>query len=136
VAPVVRRKLHDGTSPIVVKDGPWQQQHDELWDLLVPSSGPAATVQGEVIRLSGRLDREINGNGGANWNEQFREMARALLAYVRSGAPLSAPELASAGEIVDELVRRATGDLDRLSELAVAWVLRNPNPMPLTKPTI
>lgn len=135
VAPVARRKMHDGTSPIVVKDGPWRQQHEELWDLLVPASGPAATVQGEVIRISGRLDREINGNGGANWYEQFREMARAFLAHVGSGSPLSAPELATAGEIVDELVRRATGDLDRMGALAVAWVLRNPNPVALSKPT-
>ena len=135
VAPVARRKMHDGTSPIVVKDGPWPQQHDDLWELLVPSSGPAATVQGEVIRISGRLDREINGNGGGNWNEQFRQMARALLVHVRSGSPLPPPELATVGEIVAELVRRATGDLKRVGELAVAWVLRNPDPIPLSKPT-
>jgi hypothetical protein len=135
VAPVERRKMHDGTSPVVVKDGPWQQQHDELWNLLVPSSGPAATVQGEVIRISGRLDREINGNGGANWNEQFREMARAFLVHVGSGSPLSPPELAVAGAIVAELVARATGDLDRMGQLAVTWVLRNSNPLPLVRTT-
>jgi hypothetical protein len=135
LAPVARRQLHDGVSPIVVKDGPWRQQHDELWDLLVPSSGPAATVQGEVIRISGRLDREIMGNAGANWDDQFREMASALLVYLGSATPLSADELAAAGEIVSELVRRASGDLDRMSELAVAWVLRNPKPVPLGKPT-
>ncbi len=94
-------------------------------------------MRGFVEQLGTRfdLDREINGNGGANWYEQFREMARAFLVHLGSGSPLSAPELATAGEIVDELVRRATGDLDRMGELAVAWVLRNANPVALSKPT-
>lgn len=131
VTPIQRRKLHDGTSPIVVKDGPWQNQHNDLWDLLVPSTGPAATVQGEVIRISGRIDRELMGNGGGNWDDQYRKMARAFLVYVGSGTPLSAPELASANTLVDELVRHANCDLDRMGELAVAWIRRNPNPMPL-----
>src|SRR6185436_3544596 len=52
VPPVPRRQIHDGTSPVVVKTKTWQAQHHELWNLLVPSQGPAATVQGEVIRIS------------------------------------------------------------------------------------
>ena len=55
VKPAPKRKVHDGVSPIIVEDGPWQKQYDELWEMLIPSSGPAKTVQGEVIRITGRV---------------------------------------------------------------------------------
>jgi hypothetical protein len=66
VPPVPRRMMHDGRSPIVAKSARWQDQQQELWALLVPSNGPAATVQGEVIRIAGRVADEIDRNGGAN----------------------------------------------------------------------
>jgi hypothetical protein len=134
VAPVARRVLHDGRSPIAVKATRWQKQHTELWDLLVPSSGAAATVQGEVIRISGRISRELLDDGGVNWDGDFKAMARAFLTHVQSGTPLAGAELADARAIVDGLARKGDGDTRRLSELAVAWVLRNPTPVPLARP--
>lgn len=135
VPPVPRRVVHDGKATITVKTTRWQQQHAELWNLLVPSSGPAATVQGEVIRIAGRLGREVLDNGACNWDEGFREMARALLAHVQTLTPLTEAELEGLRPIIRDLERRADGDLERLTELAVAWVLRNPNPVPLPKPS-
>jgi len=58
VAPVPRRQRHDGAAAIEVKTTTWQEQHAELWELLVPARGPAQTVQGEVIRISGRIADE------------------------------------------------------------------------------
>jgi len=134
VAPVPRRRLHDGASLISVKATRWQEQHAELWELLVPSSGHAATVQGEVIRIAGRIAHEVDGNGGCHWDGDYRAMAHAFLAHVQTGIPLGGPELASARTIVDDLVRRGEGDASHMAELAVAWVLRNPTPVPLAKP--
>ncbi|MBO9659717.1 MAG: ankyrin repeat domain-containing protein, partial [Chitinophagaceae bacterium] len=68
VEPVAKRALHDGKSPITVSTKKWQDQHDELWELLVPSGGAAETIQGEVIRIPGRISRELHGNGGGNWD--------------------------------------------------------------------
>jgi hypothetical protein len=133
VTPVAPRTMHDGASPIAVKASRWQQQHDELWDLLVPSSGPAATVQGEVIRISGRVSRELDGNDGANWDAEYRKMAQAFLTYVETGSSLAETELASLRTIVRE-ARAGAGDTHRMCELAVAWVLRNPTPKPLATP--
>lgn len=132
--PVARRVVHDGTSPIVVKATGWQKQHAELWDLLIPSSGPAATVQGEVIRIAGRIARELDDNGGLNWDEVFEAMASAFLQHVQSGSSLAAAELADVREIVDSLIRDESGDTDRMAELAVTWVLQNPVPVLLTRP--
>jgi hypothetical protein len=66
VPPVPRRTLHDGKSPITANAVRWEERYQELWKLLVPSSGAAATAQGEVIRISGRISDELERNGGAN----------------------------------------------------------------------
>jgi hypothetical protein len=134
VPPVPRRTLHDGRSPILVKTATWQKQHQELWELLVPSRGPAATVQGEVIRISGRISNELDRNGGINWDADFKKMAEAFLEHVRIGNPLSPSDLAEAADIVDA-VKRKFGDTDRMAQLAVAWVLMNPIPVKLNPPS-
>jgi hypothetical protein len=133
VTPVPRRTVHDGTSQISIKAGSWQDQHQSLWELLVPSSGHAATVQGEVIRASARIANELDGNGGINWNDNFRKMADAFLGNLKKGNPLSSSTLAEA-EILVAQVKRKSGNLARMAQLAVEWVLQNPTPITLPRP--
>ena len=133
VPPVRRRQMHDGRSPIVVTASSWQAQHQELWDLLVPSQGHAATIQGEVIRISGRIAHELDGTGGANWDADFKKMADAFRRYVEAGNPLPPSDLADAAAVVND-VKRQCGDPARLCELAVAWVRLNPMPIELETP--
>jgi hypothetical protein len=128
--PVPKRILHDGNSPITVSSNTWQEQHQELWELLVPSSGPAATIQGEVIRITGRIGHELEGNGGVNWDGDFKKMADAFLAFVQQGNALAAAELTEAENIVKEIKQRA-GDTRRMYALGVQWVLNNPTPIQL-----
>ena len=134
VQPIARREIHDGQSPVVVKAKTWQAQYEELWNLLVPSQGPATTVQGEVIRISERIADELHRNGGANWDADYEMMADAFLEHVQSGKPLSPPELAEASAIVTA-VKRATGDTARMAELGVKWVMQNPDPVKLEPPS-
>ena len=133
VPPVQRRIVHDGVSPIVVPPAPWPEQHKALWDLLVPSSGSAATVQGEVIRISGRISIEIQDNGGANWDADYRKMAAAFPAHIQTGDPASPDAIDQATAIIAQL-KSGVGDTDRLLELAVIWVQANPVPVPLPPP--
>ena len=133
VTPVPRRVLHDGTSPIIAKAGRWEDQHQEFWELLVPSSGPSATVQGEVIRISGRINDEIERNGGVNWNGDYRKMADAFLAHVRSAQPLTVPELDVAHGLVADVKARRSGATE-MCQLAVRWVALNPTPIALPDP--
>ena len=104
--------------------------------MLVPSRGPAQTVQGEVIRITGRISDEIYRNGGCNWDASYRKMLDALLSHFTSGAPLSKNELAESKELA--VVIRPRGECDdeqdRLCELATIWVRKNPNPVPLETP--
>jgi len=131
VTPVVARTMHDNLSPISVSATTWQEQYDELWELLVPASGPAATVQGEVIRISGRLRHEILDNGAGNWDADFRTMANALGSHLASGSTVDPAE---AKHLLSQILDDDGTALYRLSELAVAWVLANSDPTPLPKP--
>lgn len=133
VPPVARRAVHDGKSNIVAKASTWQDQHQELWDLLVPSSGGASTVQGEVIRISGRISDELERNGGVNWDADYRKMADALLAHLRSGNALPSSDAENAERCVSQ-IKRKQGDPGELCRYAVNWVALNPRPVSLQNP--
>ncbi len=133
VTPVPRRLTHDGATPIIAKSARWQDQHQELWEWLVPSSGAAATVQGEVIRIAGKVADEIDRNGGVNWDADYGKMTHAFLQHVASGAPLSDAERERAARAVAE-VRNRDGAGAELCELAVKWVKLNPAPRQLSPP--
>lgn len=132
VAPIPRRQKYDGKSSIVSNAASWQKQHEELWDLLVPSSGKASTVQGELIRISGRISNEIEGDGGANWDGDFSKMAGYFVKLLRLGIPLSPEEVKEADSIV-RTIRKIDGRSSRLAQLAVSWVAKNQTPVSLGK---
>ena len=134
VPPIPRRALHDGNSNIVTKAATWQERHQELWELLVPSSGAASTIQGELIRISGRISDELERNGGVNWDADYRKMADAFLAHVRTGQGLELSDMNSAIECISEL-KIKQGDPAELCRLAVQWVALNPKPVSLQAPS-
>lgn len=137
VGPVAQRKIHDGISSIIVEDGSWENQYESLWNLLIPPEGAAKTVQGEVIRITGRVRDELYRNGGANWDRNYRKMLNGLLRYFASGTPLSEKQLEEV-KLLTSSIRAKGADEDditnRLCELSVLWVLSNPDPIPLGKP--
>lgn len=130
VEAVPKRQNHDGKSPIITKSDTWQKQHAELWNLLVPSSGHAVTVQGEVIRISGRIANEIEGNGGINWDSDFKKMADALTDMLKLENNLPETDIAEVASIVKE-IKTKNGDTSRLAQLAVKWVGQNSIPTKL-----
>ncbi len=133
VPPVPRRLMHDERAPIVARSARWQDQHQELWELLVPSRGAASTVQGEVIRITGKVTNEIDGNGAANWDADYRKMLRAFLAHIGSGEPLPTADRERAARLAAEIKTTEGAGAD-LCELAVRWVALNPTPAPLPAP--
>ena len=133
VTPVPRRVMHDG-GRITVTGTTWQAQHEELWNKLIPSSGAAATVQGEVVRIAGRIGDELRRNGGGNWDKNYRAMANAYLAHVASGKALSSADRQVAAAVVKALPG-LDSEIGELARLGVKWVLANPDPVPLAKPS-
>ena len=137
VKPVAKRITHDGSAPILVKEGTWEEQYEELWSFLIPSSGAAKTVQGEVIRIPGRVRDELDRNGGVNWDRDYRKMLQALPQYLSLGIPLSDQELEETKELIAQVHGKDFDDeprLDRLCQLAIAWIKQNPEPLSLEVP--
>lgn len=126
---VPRRQEYDGKSPIVVKAATWGKQHAELWNLLVPGSGHANTVQGEVIRITGKVSYELLDNGGMNWDEDYHKMIVALRKYLQMGEQLSMDEYGEITELTKDIKNKDEEALNRLTELSVKWVVQNPDPI-------
>lgn len=99
-----------------------------LWDQLVPDSGQCQTLQGEVIRIAGRVGYEVYDNGGINWDRSFRALLDQYLSVVRSGLPMPPSSLARAEAAVASLKSRSMSHqaVDDITELAVEWVRLNP----------
>lgn len=128
-----KTEFHDGVSPIIItnflsfKDNFW-----ETWDFLVPPKGRAQTAQGEVIRIAGRIHHELLGNGGINWDEDYKKMLHTFKDYCHYGNGVSwSDEMVN--EIVDMLKDGYVHDgiIWRLQRCALDWVEQNPEVMPL-----
>ena len=59
----------EGTTPAIAR---WMWQH------LVPKSGQAASVQGELLRAVEKLSWEAVNNGNANWDGGFEQLVDFL----------------------------------------------------------
>ncbi|MBR1939252.1 hypothetical protein IJ847_00790 [Candidatus Saccharibacteria bacterium] len=131
-----KRNLQKGER-ISVNSKRWQTQHDELWDLLAPSKGRAKTVQGEVIRISGRISYELLDNGGINWDKDYELMLQELPKLWQTGS-YDKEALDELSGICDEIIEH-NGDfcneekVGRLSQLCVEWILRNPDIVELSR---
>lgn len=133
VPPVPRRIQHDGKSPIVLTGDTWEKRYEQAWELLVPSSGRASTVQGEVVRIAGRVNDELLRNAMGNWNKEYQKMLNAISGYLQQGNSLSEKELAEVADIQKYILEDDGTGSHRLCELATAWVVLNPEPMALEK---
>lgn len=72
VEPVPHRYVHDGVSPIVI-NAQEENIFAALWQQLVPGIGAANSLQGEVIRIAGKIIYELDGNGGINWDADYKK---------------------------------------------------------------
>ena len=133
VPPVPRRIQHDGKSPIVLTGNTWEARYEQAWTLLVPSNGSATTVQGEVVRIAGRVNDELLRNAMGNWDKEYRKMLTAISGYLQQGNPLSESELAEVADIQKHILDDDGSGTHRLCELATAWVVQNPQPIALGK---
>ena len=134
VPPVPRKKTYDGKSPISVSSTNWQDQYNELWQMLVPGSGKAKTVQGEMIRIVGRVTHEILDNGSINWGTDFKLMLKTYSGFLRLNKSLEPDLVEEADKISKGIYANSDkASLYRLSELTVKWVLANPDSIPLGK---
>lgn len=130
VKPVPLRTIHDGKTTIKIKSKSWEKQFQELWDYLVPSQGSAKTIQGEIIRIAGRIADELEGNGGINWDKDYQKMSDMYLTFIKSGNSFS-QNILDKISILIKAVKNKKEYSNYLSEMAVKWIIQNPEPMEL-----
>jgi len=125
--------IYDGTSDIVITEKSWKKQNAELYRMLVPSSGCASTVQGEVIRIANRIGDEITRNGGVNWDSEYKKMAKAFVELIGTGKSLDEDDIRDAKKCIKSF-SNLLDDTTILIKLAVKWVGYNGMPIVLPKP--
>ena len=133
VSPLPHRIQHDGKSAIILAGDTWEERYEQAWTLLVPGSGSATTVQGEVVRIVGRVNDELLRNAMGNWNKEYRKMLTAMSGYLQQGNALSEKELTEVADIQKHILEDDGTGSHRLCELATAWVVQNPKPIALGK---
>lgn len=113
-------------------------KHDALWKKLVPKSGKAASLQGEVIRISGRLSREMIDNGSMNWDADWEAMLAFFVDTLRSDVTFTRTEQALIKILARGRVKKGRrfiyeSECDRLEEFAVRWTLAHEAPLKLPR---
>lgn len=63
--------------------GLYQKEYDTLFDLLVPRSGEAESIQGELVRAIRKLESDYYRNGSANFFPHYRGLATFLRKHLR-----------------------------------------------------
>jgi hypothetical protein len=130
---------------------PAEEKFKQLWKSLVPVSGEAETLQGEIIRVVGRLEDEYNRNGNVNWEpgDYHSEFVDFLKYYLADEETFDSATVQNIKEAAEK-VRMAAEDLKTeiyrgeeikvqkhsadvaftiLIEKAVEWCDKNPDPL-------
>ena len=123
----------------------WKQEHDRLWESLVPPEGQAETLQGELIRIAGKLTDQAFRNGNMNWDAEHVKMWRFVGKHLDDPEIFSAQERRLIREKIDEIIRdNQTPDVSGdgccyyiISERVVNWRMAHPTAIPHQKdPTL
>jgi len=102
-----------------------------IWKTLVPKSGQAETVQGELLRASEKLKDEAQRNGNVNFNKNCHVI---LVGYLRAHLVdenlFDQATIEQINEDLDRLLKKNnpyTGDdvYDRITNRIVDWYLKN-----------
>ena len=150
VQATVNAVLHSvvGWEPDPVFDGPLRESYWDLVFRLVPKSGSAETVQGELVRAALRLGAELSREGCGNWDDYYERLCDFAVARLSDGTLEN--DTASAAERTVERLRaygRSQRDEDadededeydelcdeldnRLQDAAVKWCYANPYRIP------
>jgi hypothetical protein len=116
----------------------WTFEHRHLWARLVPKSGQADTVQGEVIRCVGKAADEAYRNGNINWESGFERLIRSLAATLDDAQTFTVEERQKIRAAAQAIITGfESPDLSGrnspyyfLTEMAVRWCIAHPEPVP------
>jgi hypothetical protein len=112
----------------------WRSEFQRLWRELVPATGQAKTVQGELVRAIGRLSDEAYRNGNINFDKGHRIQCEYLRKNLKDRAVFSEAEIQEIDQWIDRILDAKNPDLSgssspyyRLAEKVVAWCKAKPD---------
>ncbi len=116
----------------------WKKEQARLWKELVPPDGQADTLQGELVRIAGKLTDQAYRNGNCNWDVEHERMWRFIGQKIAGDPIFSRQEQALIREKIEEIIRdEACPDLSGdgspyyiITEKIVDWCLAHPDPIP------
>jgi len=119
----------------------WKQEQTRLWNVFVPADGQADTLQGELIRIAGKLTGQAFRNGNMNWNADYEKMWRFVGRHLDEPATFTDDERGLIREKIEEIIRdHKTPDLSGegcsyyiISEKVADWCIARPMPIPHKK---
>src|SRR5271170_7945857 len=83
----------------------WKKEHARLWRSLVPPRGQADTLQGEIIRIVGKLTDQAFRNGNMNWDADHEKMWRFAGRHLDERDTFSNKERSLIKEKIEEIIR-------------------------------
>jgi hypothetical protein len=124
-----------------MKQETWAKEYRQLWDQLVPERGQAETIQGELIRCTGKITDEAYRNGNINWDASFDQMAQFIGDTLNDSTVFSDAELTKIRKAASEItLLRKSPDVSGpgspyyyLAEQAVKWCKHREKPIPRVK---
>jgi hypothetical protein len=119
------------------KEAAWIGEHRKLWKALVPARGPAQSLQGELIRLTGKLADEAYRNGNMNWRKEHERAWNFVGRSLRDPDLFSQKQLAEIDRHVQWIidhndiipVEDKDSPYEVLSQRAVEWCLAHAKPI-------
>jgi hypothetical protein len=119
--------------------GRYGTQFGQLWSELVPDTGDAETIQGEAVRIIGRLASEYYRNGNMNWDEDFLFVAQWLRKTLNDETVFSSGVLSQINADIDRIIHNGqTGECpyedgedeyDRITDRVVEYCHQNLKPI-------
>lgn len=119
----------------------WKKEATRLWNMLVPTDGQADTLQGELIRIAGKLTDQAFRNGNMNWDADHELMWRFIGRHLDDATTFTDAERVLIREKIDEIIRdNEKPDLSGdgccyyiISEKVVDWCMAHPAAIPHQK---
>jgi hypothetical protein len=117
----------------------WKKKFPKLWNELVPSKGPAKSLQGELIRTIGKITDEIYRNGNLNWDKDYDLLLDFLNYHLTDPHCFSQKAISEITLNMDKLRNHRHPDVSGdaspsyiISGMVVAWCEAHPDPMTYT----
>jgi len=120
-----------------VTSKPWRTEFKRLWAKLVPPTGQAKTIQGELVRAVGRLSDEAYRNGNINFGKNHQMLCEFIRMNLEDPTVFDAEEIEEIVRCIEEILDSERPDIRgsaschyRLAEKVVKWCELKPDLIP------